>query len=190
MDLLFSEKEADKRIISSLMHTTQLLWRELEEKRDMLKLQQLNKQRNIMSKVMQDLQGAYYLVEEYEHLTEEVARDIIDHAEHDLTMVKNFLAQEVGAAPVDTTQITPGAPAQAPVDAAPAQPEQPAAPADQTLAAPVDPNQQVPAPEIQPAAPAEQPATPAVDPNAQPAPAVDPNQAQVQPDPNAVPPLQ
>lgn len=170
------------------MRTTQLLWHELEEKRGMIKLLQVNKRRKDM-KILQDLKGAYYLVKEYTPLAEEEAKKIVAEAkliaedvQHNLQMAEQFLQTEAarvsGQADTTTTaEQTTGAPAEqtqgAPVEQSQAQPT------DQGQTPPADPSQQVPAPTL------------TADPNPQAAaPAADPNQVQTQPDPNAVPQLQ
>ncbi len=173
---LFDQQEADREIIESLIKTTRILWRELEEKRDMLKLHQSIKQGPVMNKIMQDLKGAYALVKEYEPLTKEIAEKIIaegkvvaENVQHDLQMAEKFLQEEVAKL---SGQNPPAAPSQSEQMTVAADQIQitPAAdttqPTDQGQATPAA-NPEVPAPVVNP--PAEQPAAPAADPNAAPA---------------------
>ncbi len=141
-------------------------------------------------KILQDLNGAYYLAKEYVELAVEDAERIIAHARHDLAMAEKFLQDE--AAKVNGQADTPAAaeqPAQtdqvAPAEQAPVQPEQPA---EQP---PAQPEASATSVDAAPA-PTDQPA-PALDANGNPVqvdPAQDPNQVQPQTEAPVMPPLQ
>jgi hypothetical protein len=185
-ETIFDERKADKALIESLMNTTQLLWRELEEKRGMVELLRINKRRNDM-KILQDLKGAYYPVKEYTPLAEEEAKKIVAEAkliaedvQHNLQMAEQFLQAEAAkvSGQADTTTATEQT-TSSPTEQTPPAPTPPADPAQVPPAAPADQSQQVPAPTL------------TADPNPQvAAPATDPNQVQTQPDPSAAPQLQ
>src|SRR5437879_4073870 len=130
MDDIFDENAADKEIINSLIQTNQILWRELETARGMLRLQQQAKRRDTV-KILQDLNGAYYLAKEYVELTEEAAKEIWEHAEHDLAMVRKFLGREIAA--IESAASAPAEQSQT----------QDSVPSDQGQAAPSDVNPQV-----------------------------------------------
>jgi hypothetical protein len=180
MDPLFEEREADKQIIDSLLKTNRTLWRELEQSRSMVNLSQQTKRgHEVKAKILQDLNGIYYLAKEYVLLVKEDAEAIIRDTEHDFVMAHKFLEAKVADAS-----------------------DQPPHPADKSQATPADQSQQVPPssdtnPPAAPASPApaapENQAVPALDANGNPvqtAPAPDPNQAQPQTEQPVIPPLQ
>jgi TolA-binding protein len=165
MNTLFDEREADKEVIDSLLKTNGTLWRELEASRSMVKLlaEQLKRRQEPMSKILQDHEGRLYIAHKIEALTEGVAKELVGIFEQDLSQLRTFLSN------VADGSVTPATPDQTSVagndnmataqndqttqtqPAVPADPNAtPAAPADQTQAAPVNPDVQV-APVDQPA---------------------------------------
>ena len=166
---LFSEHEADKEIIESLIKANRTLWRELEHKRAVIQslTDQLNRRQG-MSKIVKTTDGAFYRVEDEQQLTADDVQAKLNECQAEANALQALLAPPEPAQP------------EAPADA----PTQPAAPAD----APVDSSAQPAAPEAPTAdpgaAPAEQ-AAPAADPNA-----ALPEQPAAPADPSVVPPLQ
>lgn len=181
MDPLIDHQAADAAVTASLLRATHDLWKELEIKTLMLELvQQSNKRSYPMSKVLQDVNGALYVVHKYEMLGVEEAKRLLETLKNDASQLESFIAAKVDAV-VDNQPSVDAAPVEQPV--APVQPEAVAAPVEQAApavleqpaaapaldlsaqpAAPVAPVETVTAPVDVQVTPA-QPATPAVDPN-------------------------
>lgn len=163
--VLFEEREADKKIIASLIGTNRTLWEELEQKRLMLQsLQRLTTKRSYIDMFIKSVEGKFYRVEAEQEVSADEVQAALSHCQAEADALQALLA--------------PAALADAPADPA-------AAPADQN---PANDASAAPAAPEAPIAP-EQPAEPVSDPNAAPAQPEQPQQA-TQPDPNELPPLQ